>query len=303
MIPKPRKEKQDNIKRRGNKFRLFNYKKEQEAMLYGAEGCNRFIYNKALATQKERLDNGQKLLSYYELANLLPDWKKELPFLCETMSQPLQQTLMHLSRAIWDAFDKTNPKRFPTFKKKGKDTGSIIFPQGFKIDEANARIFLPKIGWVRYRKSKTLSGTPKSAVVSVKNGKWYISILTEEGELPRVNVIPSEENSIGIDKGVAKFCALSNGSIILPHDVPDKVQKKLKRLQKKLARQIKGSNNWKKTKHRIALLYEHIANQKSDFTHKLTSTLCKSHDCVFSEELKIKDMTKSAKGTLDNPGT
>jgi putative transposase len=302
MINKRRQGK-DNTKRSGNRFRLFGFSKEQEAMLYAAEGCNRLLWNKALAMQKAQLEHGQKLLSYYDFAKFLPVWKTRLPFLCETMSQPLQQTLMALDRAIWDAFDKTDPKRFPTFKKKGRDTGIVIFPQGFVVDEEKARIRLPKIGWVRYRKSKELAGMPKSVTLSVKNGKWYASILTEEGELPSVNAIPSEANSVGIDKGVAKFCAISDGSIVMPLDAFRKSQKKLARLQRKAARQVKFSNNWKKTQHRIALLHEHIANQRNDFIHKQTSALCKNHDIVFAEDLKIRNMTKSAKGTVDNPGT
>jgi len=142
---------------RGNKFRI-EPNGGQQALMRGYAGTNRFIWNKALAIQKERLENKEKLLSYKDMAALLPEWKMEFSFLSEAPSQTLQQTLMQLDKAIWAALDKTDPKRFPVFKRKGIARNSFLFPQGFKIDEAGSRVFLPKLGWVRYRKSKSLSG-------------------------------------------------------------------------------------------------------------------------------------------------
>lgn len=123
-------------------------------------GCCRFVWNKALALQKERLDAGDRVIGYNSLALLLPSWKKEHPFLADAPSQALQQVLKNLDRAIKDAFDKKQPdKRFPVFKKKGLARDSLRYPQGFKT-EGN-RVFLPKIGWVPFRKRRPIEGTPK----------------------------------------------------------------------------------------------------------------------------------------------
>ena len=101
--------------------------------------------------QKERLDGKQGILNYPKMAAELIKWKHapESDFLSEVHSQPLQQTLKNLDRALRDAFNKKNPKRFPRFKKRGQGAG-FRYPQGFKIDEPNSRLFLPKIGWVCY---------------------------------------------------------------------------------------------------------------------------------------------------------
>ncbi len=98
-------------------------------------------------------------MSYAGLTKELTQWKKEesLFFLKQVHSQALQQSLKNLSQAIKEAFDQTNPKQFPKFKKKGQ-RDSFRYPQGFKLDNENGRVFLPKIGWVRYNKSQEVIG-------------------------------------------------------------------------------------------------------------------------------------------------
>jgi len=126
-----------------------------------AAGCCRFVWNKALAIQKERLDKKSKILNYYELASLLVSWKKEFLFLREAHSQSLQQTLRNLDKALKDSWNKKSPKKFPRFKKKNL-RDSFSYPQGHKLEQNNARIYLPKIGWIRYRKSISKT-SPKRA--------------------------------------------------------------------------------------------------------------------------------------------
>ena len=141
--------------RKAYKFRL-KAKPYQKAIFQKQAGCCRFVWNKALALQKERLDTGERVLRYVEVAKLLTGWKQEdsTSFLAEAQSQTLQQTLKFLDRALMEAFDKKNPKQFPVFKKKGRSTDSFRYPQGFKVD--GNRVFLPKIGWVRYIKSRDI---------------------------------------------------------------------------------------------------------------------------------------------------
>jgi putative transposase len=289
-------------KLRGNKFRLFGLSGVQERMLLAAEGCNRYVYNKGLAMQKAQLEHGARIIPYPRMAGFLVQWKAAFPFLKDAPAQALQQTLRHLDRAVWDGLDRASDKMFPVFKKKGRNFAGIMFPQGFKVDEANARIYLPKVGWVRYRKSRELAGTAKSVCVTAKNGKWYATVLTDEGPLPDVAMEPSESNSVGIDKGIAKFYAASDGRTAAPLNALRRLEKRLAHLQRKAARQVKGSNNWRKTVGRIAALQERIANQRKDFIHKETAALSKSHAFAFAEDLKVKNMARSAKGTAESPG-
>ena len=152
--------------RQAFKFRL-EPKPVARILLAKFAGCCRLVWNKSLALQKELLESGKKCVSFSQLCNQLTQWKRqeELVFLSDCHSQPLQQVLKNLDRALKEAFNKTNPKRFPRFKKKGQ-RDSIRYPQGFKIDQLNSRVYLPKIGWVSYRKSRELVGQPKNITVS-----------------------------------------------------------------------------------------------------------------------------------------
>ena len=132
-------------------------------------GSSRFIWNKVLAMNLERLEKGQGILWYNELAFWLTLWKRsdEYSFLAECPSQVLQQKLKDMERAFKDGFDKKQLlKRIPVFKRKGRGD-SIRFPQGFKLD--NRRIFLPKIGWVGFYKSYPIHGKVKNITVSRKD--------------------------------------------------------------------------------------------------------------------------------------
>ena len=175
---------------------------------------NRYVWNKALGMQKERLDSKEKVLKYNELAKLLPEWKKdsETIWLKEAPSQTLQQTLKFLDRAIWQGFSKTDLKRFPVFKKKGRHD-SFRYPQGYKIEAENNRIFLPKVGWISYINSRELIGEPKNITISRRGKHWYASIQTEiEVETP----VHKSTKIVGIDLGVRQFAALSSGEMIAP---------------------------------------------------------------------------------------
>ncbi|MFH7321412.1 RNA-guided endonuclease InsQ/TnpB family protein [Desulfurivibrio sp. D14AmB] len=226
--------------RKAYKYRL-KTKQEQEALFRRQAGCCRFIWNKALALQKERLDAGEKVLRHAELCKLLTGWKRETgtAFLAEAQSQVLQQTLQHLDRALMDAFSKKSPKRFPVFKKKGRSTDSFRYPQGFNLD--SNRIYLPKIGWVRFIKSREIEGAPRNVTVSRRGGHWFVSIQTErEVAEPK----HPASTAVGIDLGVARFATLSDGSFFRPLNSFKGLEKKLARAQRRLSRKQKFSANW-----------------------------------------------------------
>lgn len=270
----------------------------QAAQLRGFAGCCRFVWNKALALQKERLDAKEGILTYPKMATELMKWKHapDTLFLMEAPSQPLQQTLKNLDRALRDAFNKKNPKRFPRFKKKGMGE-SFRYPQGFKVDEANSRVFLPKIGWLKYRQSRLIEGTAKNMTLSQSGGAWFVSIQTEHETTQAVH---GSGSIIGLDMGVAKFATLSDGTIFRPVNSYRKGEKKLKRAQRLLSRKVKFSNNWKKQKRKVQKLHTKIAHIRRDFLHKTSTTISKNHAVVVIEDLQVANMSASAKGTLEN---
>ncbi len=287
------------ILRKGYKFRLKTNQTIARKLAQFA-GCSRLVWNKALAFQKERLNAKQSCLSYAGLTKELTQWKKQedLFFLKQVHSQALQQSLKNLSQALKEAFDKTNPKQFPKFKKKGQ-WDSFRYPQGFKIDNDNGRVFLPKIGWVRYNKSQQVEGITKNVTVSKKGKHWFVSIQVEiDLEIPKH---PSS-SIIGGDLGVIRFLTLSNQKYYEPLNIFKKLKAKLAKLQKKIAKKEKFSNKWKKLKSKITKLHIRIANIRNDYLHKISSELSKNHAIVILEDLKITNMSKSAKGTVEKPG-
>ncbi len=287
------------ITRKAYKFRLKTNQTKARKLAQFA-GSSRLVWNKALAFQKERLNAKKSCLSYAGLTKELTQWKKEedLFFLKQVHSQALQQSLKNLSQALSEAFDKTNPKQFPKFKKKGQ-RDSFLYPQGFKIDNNNGRVFLPKIGWVRYNKSQEVIGEAKNVTVSKKGQHWFVSI---QVEIEQKNPQHPSSSVVGGDLGIARFLTLSNQKYYEPISIFKKLKAKLAKLQKKLAKKEKFSNRWRRLKSKITKLHIRIANTRNDYLHKISSELSKNHAIVILEDLKIANMSSSAKGTSENPG-
>ena len=257
-------------------------------------GCARYVYNRTLSLEKSLYKKDSKhSFKYSEAANRLPGWKKKNPFLKKCHSQVLQQSLK--DRAYTNFFEKRG--NVPKYKKKYRHD-SIRFPQGVELDEVKQQIRLPKIGWMGYRKSRDIIGTIKNVTVSRRGEKWDVSIQTE------YEVVSSAPNpsEMGIDMGVKRFATLSNGDFVEPLNAFKQEQEKLAKLQRKLARQKKGSRNSRKTKRKIARLHRYIADSRRDFLHKTSTKIAKNHSIICVEDLKVSNMSASARGTKESPG-
>ena len=259
-------------------------------------GCARFVFNKALDGQKQAYEaDNNTTFSYTKIANQLPQWKKTFPWLKDCHSQVLQQSLKDLERAYCNFFEKR--ANFPRFKKKGIKE-RIRFPQGCKLEQHNNRLYLPKIGWVRYRNSRNVVGEIKNVTVSKKCGRFYVSIQTElEVEIPK-----HQGGEIGIDMGIVRFATLSNGEYFEPLNAFKTYKGKLAKLQRQLKNKVKFSKNWLKLQAKIAKLHHKIANCRKDFLHKISTTISKNHAMIYVEDLQVSNMSKSAKGTVEAPG-
>lgn len=260
---------------------------EQTRNLRQFAGSCRFVYNKGLALNIERYEKKEKRLGYAKLCAMLPHWKVEHKFLSDVPAQALQQSLKDLERAYTNFFQKR--ARFPKFKKKGR--ASFRIPQGFEVDPQNGRVKVPKIGWMRYRKSRDVLGEPKNITLSESCGKWFVSIQTERGvEIPHHR----STSVVGLDWGVVNFATLSDGEVVDPCRPLKKFLPQLATLQRRMARKKKFSKNWRKSKSRVAKLLTKIANIRRDFVHKVSNDISKNHVVVVVEDLKVKSMTKSA---------
>ena len=259
-------------------------------------GACRFVFNKALDLQQKTYASKKKQLSFAQLCKHLVAWKQEFAWLKESPSQALQQSLKDLDRAYQNFF--AQHAAFPKFKKKGQQE-SFRFPQGFKIDQPNSRIFLPKLGWMRYRNSRDILGVAKNITLSQSGGKWFASIQTErEVEQP----VPTATSAIGIDVGIARFATMSDGNFIEPLNSFKKHENRLAKYQRRMSRKVKFSKNWHKAKRKVQKVHVTIANTRKDFLHKKTAEISKNFRVVAVEDLQIKNMSKSAAGTADKPG-
>lgn len=271
------------------KFQLTPNGQQTRQMSRFAGSC-RFAFNKALALQKQWYQTDPTIrFSYVKLANLLPSWKQEFAWLRESPSQALQHALKDLERAYQNFFAKRTA--FPKFKKKGV-SDSFRYPQGVKLDQANSRIFLPKLGWMRYRNSREVLGKIKNVTVSFTAGRWFVSIQTE-----REVEIPTPTGGMGgIDMGIARFATLSDGSFVEPINSFKRHQNALRKAQQALSRKVKFSRNWLKAKKKVQKLHHRIANIRRNFLHQTSSRISKNHAIVCIEDLQIKNMSKSAAG-------
>ena len=284
-------------RRQGYRFRL-KPTQADEALLRRFVGCSRFVWNELLALNEQRHERGEKRLGYKGMCEyLVHHLKAEYPFLREVHSQPLQQTLKDLDTTYQRAFNPKLAARFPRFKRRGRPQG-IRFPQDFRIDGSG--IYLPKIGWIGFRKSREIEGTPKNVTVSCDGNHWYITVQTQrEMERP----VHLSDSAVGIDLGVVRFAALSDGSFIDGANAFKKYEERLAFYQRRMARKVKFSANWRKAKAKVSRLYRKISNLRNDILHKASTTISKNHAVVVMEDLRIANMTASARGTLENLGT
>lgn len=277
---------------------------QQAGLMRRFAGSCRFVFNKALALQKERYEQGDKKLGYAGLCKLLAEWKDQpdLVWLTEAPSQALQQTLKDLERAYANFFAKR--AEFPRFKKKDR-SDSFRYPQGIKLDQNHSRIFLPKLGWIRYRNSREVLGVVKSVTVSHHGGKWYASIQTEREVAQSI----PKGDAIGIDMGITRFASFDrplpefeNKDHLVPLHSFKTHEAALRKAQQAMSRKTKFSNNWKKAKARVQKIHSRIGNARRDYLHKTSTTISQNHAIVCIEDLKVRNMSASATGSTEKPG-
>lgn len=272
---------------------------EQQRLMRRFAGACRFVYNKALSLQQSRHAAGEKHLSYAGMCAALKEWKAqpETAWLPETHSQVLQQSLKNLDHAYSNFF--AGRAAFPRFKQRGR-RDSFRYPQGCKLEQCNDRIYLPRIGWCRYRNSRAVAGTIKNVTLSLSGSKWFLSIQTERDVAEAA--LRSNDAVVGIDLGIARFATMSDGSCVESLNSFKKHQRRLARYQRRMARKQKFSRNWHRAKAKVIELHGAIANARRDFLHKASTKICDTHAVVCIEDLKVGNMTRSATGTVAQPG-
>lgn len=265
----------------------------QELKLNQFFGCSRFIYNWGLNRKSEEYSKNNKNYSCFDLIKEITSLKKEEDFswLSDVHSQTLQMSLRNLDNAYTNFFKKKSS--FPKFKKKSNKQ-SFQYPQGVRIEDS--KIFLPKIGWVKFYNSRTFEGTIKTVTVTKNpSGEHYVSILVDnQKELPNKKLINSS-TSVGLDFGIKELIITSNSEVFENQKHFKKMKNKLRIEQRSLARKKKGSKNREKQRIKVAKIYQKISNQRTDYLHKISTQLVNSYDTICIEDLSVESMLKEKK--------
>ena len=290
---------------KGMKYRLRPTKKQAIKLGQWIGSC-RFIYNQGLQERKDCYEETKKGLSYKDQQNKLPELKNqdEFSWLKEVPSQCLQMALRHLDTAYKNFFKGT--AKYPQFKKKFKNTDTITFPQGdrveiVEINKNNSKVKLPKIGLLKFRNHRALEGKVKSVTISREGSDWYISFCIEN-EI-EVRQKPLELAPIGLDKGIVHTIASSEEVFFdLPVKSIKEIEKEIAKYQRKLAKEEKFSNRWIHFKRIIGNLHRKITRLRKEFLHQLSYALTNNHGLIVVEDLKVRNMSASASGTVEKPG-
>lgn len=272
----------------------------QEQCFWQYAGAKRWVYNHMLAQRNETYKATGQSPTTNDQINQLPTLKRqdETTWLKTIHSQVLQNAVLDLDDAFARFFSKQNG--YPKFKKKYGSRQSFSYPQSVKVD--GNTVWLPKIGWVKFRRSpkpkryREIAGTIKRATVRHKASGWYVSLNCEvEIEKPDPVAI-TPDNSVGIDLGSIDLVATSSGEKIANPRHYRKLERKLKREQRKLSRRQLGSNNRHKQKQKVACLHERIANRRNDTLHKITRQLIDENQAICCEDLNVKGMARGNMG-------
>src|SRR5215216_485163 len=264
----------------------------QAALLHKSFGSCRFVYNWALAKKIEHYPQEGKTLHGFALMKLLPELKREFEWLSEVGSQALQQELSHLDAAFQAFFKKTGG--FPKFKSKHKSRKSFSCPQGCTVDFERGTLSIPKVKGIQAALSRTFEGQIKTVTISrSQSGRYFASVLVDDGRKLPEKAPVSAPTTLGIDVGIKHFATLSTGEKIKNPKHLAQSEARLKVLQRRQSRKVKGSANRHKARLRVARLHERIAHQRKDFLHKTSTRLIRENQTVIVEDLNVQGMVKN----------
>lgn len=278
------------------KFRIYP-NIEQQTLIQKTFGCSRFVYNHFLAQRIAEYKSTGKAPTRFQQSKTLTSMKKELPWLKEVDSTSLQATLQNLDAAYQNFFRRVKQGEkpgYPRFKSKHDHRQSYKSKcVGTSIKVLGSTVQLPKLGMVKCRISKEVKGRILSATVSRNpSGKYFVALCCTDVE---IEPLPSTGAVVGLDMGLKSFAITSDGVEYPNHKYLSKSQKKLARLQRQLSRKTKGSHRKETARVKVARLQEHIANQRQDTLHKLSTQLVRDYDLIAIEDLAPKNMVKNHK--------
>jgi len=273
----------------------------QAAVLHNHCAHARFVWNLAVEQQSHWHPGRTCAPGYLEQCRQLTLARAEYDWLRHGSQMVQQQALRDFSQAMANFFTGTH--RRPTWRKARRDEGfrvvALRAEHVRRLSRKTAEVWIPKAGWVRFRWSRAVPEGVKSYRVTLdRAGRWHIAFAA----IPKPIPSPGTGRVVGIDRGVTISAALSTGEMLTVPRLSSAQQRRLRRLQRKLARAKPGSNRRARVRLAIAKLRAREADTRRDWTERTSTDLARRFDVIRLEDLQVVGMTRSAKGTTQNPG-
>ena len=277
----------------------------QQAVLRDHCGHARYVWNLAVEQHSHWHPGRTGAPGYLEQCRQLTPARAEHPWLAAGSQTVQQQALRDFAQAMAAFFDPGNPAGRPSWRKAGRDEGfRIVGRRGRQWDVRRVsrkvgQVWVPKAGWVRFRWSRAVPPEVKSYRVTMdRAGRWHVAFAAVPDPVPA----PGTGEVVGIDRGVVVSAALSTGELLHCPALTARERIRLRRLQRRLARAKRGSNRRGRVQHAIARLRARETDRRKDWAEKTSTDLARRFDVIRVEDLQIGNMTRSAKGTPENPG-
>jgi transposase len=275
----------------------------QEAVLLEHCAHARFVWNLAVEQYQHWRPGRASAPGYAEQSRQLTEARREFGWLAAGSQTVQQQALRDFAQAMANFFAGTH--RGPTWRKAGRHEGfRIVGGRGRQWDvrrlsRRTGEVRIPKVGWVRFRWSRAITGEARSfRVTRDRAGRWHVAFAV----IPPPVDGPGRGEVVGVDRGVAVSAALSTGELLSAPGLRVAEAKRLRRLQRRLARARRGSNRRQRVKAAIGRLKARESDRRKDWVEKTSTDLARRFDLIRVENLKIKNMVRSARGTIDAPG-
>jgi transposase len=273
----------------------------QEQALAEHGGHARFVWNLAVEQHAHWTPGRKSAPGFAGQCRQLTEARAEFAWLRAGSIIVQQQALKDFAQAMANFFAGTH--RRPTWRKRGQGEGFRIVAVKSgdvrRVSRNVGEVRVPKVGWVRFRWSRTVPAGVKSyRITRDRAGRWHAAFAV----IPEPIAAPGTGEVVGVDRGVAVSAALSTGDLLNAPTLSKTEARRLLRLQRKLARAERGSNRRGQVKDAIAKLKAREADRRRDWVEKTSTDLARRFDVIAVEDLKIRNMTRSAVGTIDAPG-
>jgi putative transposase len=277
----------------------------QEAVLRDHCGHARYVWNLAVEQHSWWHPGRNGAPGYLQQCRQLTQARAEHPWLAAGSQTVQQQALRDFAQAMAAFFDPASPAGRPSWRKAGRDEGFRITGRRGRqwdlrrLNRKTGQVWVPKAGWVRFRWSRDVPPDAKSYRVTMdRAGRWHVAFAVIPAPVPA----PGNGQAVGIDRGVTVSAALSTGDLLHCPGLTARERARLRRLQRTLARARRGSNRRGRVRHAIARLRARETDRRKDWAEKVSTDLARRFDLIRVEDLKITNMTRSAKGTRENAG-